>query len=305
VHNISKSKQPTTLEIAAARGFVSWKVPYAFKHGGTHYANELSHAMMYGDFDQVIRSWVRANLVNSIIKLPGSCFEILNSNPQLRESIDAIYVQNLQHFFNPLQDCLFWEHIADLLAPEGHAFLCANSFVFGKDTDHPIYKLFLEKKRAGVKYPSFAKFQVTFKQNKFMQAQYDNVFSDVSRPNDDAHIEKIDIAMHYLDPVTVEATQETVINSFSPSIYKDVIAMHPRLEVVDAFFIDKNGIRSENWSADIQYAAVIIKKKSNIRREEQVSPETQRTPIKMADGLGAKLADVHITAFSGCSTCAF
>ena len=42
VHEISKVKAPVVLEIAAARGYVTWKIPYCFETTGTVYANDLS-----------------------------------------------------------------------------------------------------------------------------------------------------------------------------------------------------------------------------------------------------------------------
>jgi len=269
VHEVSKHKKPTTLEVAAGAGYVSWKVPYAFENGGTHYANELSSKML-GRFDQIIDLGVLGSdiqgkpLKSYIQKIQGSCFDILNSHPELKEKIDVIYGQNVEHFFNPEQHSAYLELIADLLAPGGQAFLCAHSFQFGTDGDHPLRNLFLQSKKDNKMYPGFAQFRVSFKQLVGSQAQIadnTNEFTDVFRPEDNAIVDIKTIKSEEKDGIMF-VTQEAIANYFSPEIYRKVLKSHSRLEVVDAFYIDKNGVRKDKWGANISHAAVIVKKKS-------------------------------------------
>ena len=58
VHDISQNKEPIVLEIAAAWGLVTWKIPYAFEKGGIVYTNELSSFMLENYFS-VIQSSIK------------------------------------------------------------------------------------------------------------------------------------------------------------------------------------------------------------------------------------------------------
>lgn len=40
-------------------------------------------------------------LKEKTVIIPGDCFSILDKHPELKGNVDALYVQNLEHFFNP------------------------------------------------------------------------------------------------------------------------------------------------------------------------------------------------------------
>jgi SAM-dependent methyltransferase len=126
VHDLSKHKSPITLEIGAGPGNFSWKPFLTYEnHNGAHYANEISHTMMKHEFSDNIREVSRSlnlDISSKIIQLPGSCFDILKGNPELKNKIDAIYVSGVVHFFNPEQHQLFLTLLEELLAPGGQAF---------------------------------------------------------------------------------------------------------------------------------------------------------------------------------------
>lgn len=103
VHEISKNKNPVVLEIAASHGLVTWKIPYTFEKGGTVYANELSSIILNNEFDALMSVRLNDdNLSQMVHKIPGDCFNIPSEHPKLIGQVDAIFVQNLEHFFNPV-----------------------------------------------------------------------------------------------------------------------------------------------------------------------------------------------------------
>lgn len=292
VHDISRQKSPVTMEIAAATGFVSWKVPLAFETDGMHYANELS-PVMNEEFDENIKLFTKGNgtdskgndLSLSIIKLPGSCFEILHRNPELKNKVDAVYVQNLEHFLNPIQHQQFINLIANLLAPGGQAFLCAPSFAFDGE-DHPLYKLYQEQKKNKELYSGFAQFNVEFTTYAGTEIQsrdmgVKKIISNAMSPKDDAVMEPINLEDNPIGSWIIskknmglgeyEVTEYEmrrvkrymIGDFFSPEIYRNAVALHPSLEVIDAFFIDGNGIRKKAWDKTVLYAAAIIRKKKD------------------------------------------
>lgn len=79
-----------------------------------------------------------ANLRNQITELPsqlkrvckideGSCFGLLQRNPELENTIGLIFCRNLIHFFNKKEQVSFFELIKKMLKPGGRAILIANS----------------------------------------------------------------------------------------------------------------------------------------------------------------------------------
>ena len=275
VREVSANNQnPVTMELAASMGLVSWKVTFAFpEHGGRHYANELSHSMMDNVFPQMMDARLKNHpeLRERITPLPGDCFHIPQSHPELLGVVNGLYVQNLEHFFNAAIHPKFIALIESLLAPGGRAFLCSHSFMFRTDPNHPLRALYSERKQMGDLYPGFAEYDVTFTSIKGTQMQVgDPEISNVSRPADDAEFVKIDKAKEdagvmFYSPAggyvqLQKATQHIFMNSFSPSIYRAVVAQFPNLRVVDTFFVKNNGSRVDQWGEDISHAAVIIEK---------------------------------------------
>lgn len=331
VHSVSLVKKAITLEMAAASGLVSWKVPYAFeRNNGEHYANELSSKMLK-NLDTTLNERISdPRLRDSIVIVPGSCFSILNQHPELRESVDAIYVQYLEHFFNPFEHALFLELLADLLAPGGCAYLCALSFSFGTDATHPLYKLYQEQKEKGeVIYRGFMQWDTTFQGT---EPSYENsIISNVIHPADDTVVglkdwidqEETSIKLKDLYALSggnfnpnlqgiaerfasknaemvvklplPKLRQRIVTNYFSPSIYRDAIEQHPRLAVVDSFFLDRNGMRKDKWGEGIVGAAVIVRKKD---RSELASSGIcgDKAKIEISQLL-KKGVDENVTAF--------
>ncbi|MBW8309285.1 MAG: hypothetical protein K0M45_06575 [Candidatus Paracaedibacteraceae bacterium] len=280
---LTLKEEPITLELAASIGMVSWKVPFAFSQEGTHYANDLSSLMLDSQFQKMVTNRLQETGLEKYLKtLPGDCFQLLEQHPSLRNKVDAIYVQNLEHFFNPTKHQSFLSLLDDLLAENGQAFLCAHSFKFGIDTAHPLFKLYSSRKAEGDIYPGFAAFDVEFIGiHKTALTVGDAVISNVSRPTDDTEAQKIDIGLpqdigsHFIRPMgrqveLFKMKNHVVENSFSPSIYRNAVALHPNLEVIDAFFMDGKGKRLEKWGKDVHHAAAIIKKKPRTSIAEEV-----------------------------------
>ncbi len=114
------------MEIAAAIGLVTWKIPLAFEQTGKVYANELS-SKVEKTFDQVLNRRLEQELQGVVHKIPGDCFNIPQNHPGLLGKVDAIFVQNLEHFFNPIQHQEFLNLLEKLLTDSGRAFLTAHT----------------------------------------------------------------------------------------------------------------------------------------------------------------------------------
>ncbi|MGL4825711.1 MAG: hypothetical protein ACRC4G_05930 [Alphaproteobacteria bacterium] len=273
IRNISDAKKPVTLELAAAFGFTSWKAILAFgEKGGTHYVNDLNFSAMEQMYDTLINQRLRETpgLKEMLLKLPGNCFDIPQTHPHLLGKMDAIYVQNLDHFLNPVDHQRYMRLLTDLLAPGGTAFLFAHSFIFKKGD--PLYKLYFEQKRAGDLYPGFVKYYAEFSvSTKHGFEIGSSTDSNATRPADNAPFEKFDTQpprdaglRHYPKLGLVEMTklhQRVTQNAFSPTIYTKLVAAIPAISLIDTFFITYEGRRAEKWDETIRQVAVIFEKK--------------------------------------------
>ncbi len=274
-------KSLVTLELAAGPGFVSWKVPLCFgKKGGKHYANELSTNMI-SSINQHVSHWLVEfpHAQKQIDIIPGDCFSISESHAHLTGSVDVLYAQNLEHFFNPNQHQEFLNLIETLLAPGGRAFLCANTFTFKKEDD--LYHLYLSQKKKNDPYPGFASYVVELNEVVAARGYFTKfVVSNAKRPSDDADVlmTRRTISGPTLLPDLVplfqlrgqmekvmELTQEVSVNAFSPGIYQRLLNERPSLTHIDSFWLDIKGKNiGTSWNKaknSYAWAAVIFEKK--------------------------------------------
>jgi SAM-dependent methyltransferase len=247
VKKISEEKNIITLEIAAGLGFVSWKVPLAFKHQGHHYANDLSSKALNDVLVPLVthryHQLGQPELSKFITAIPGSCFDILEKYPELVNKVDVIYVQNLEHFFNPKQHEKFLKLIETLLAPGGYVFLCAHSPPVPANS---YYKLFLEREAKGEIYPGFIQYDVSFVQHVDYTLQIDSKFSNLVIPeNYDIECSKKTLSSYKESPY-FHVEQRVVSNFYTPKIYRKAIENSTKLLVVDSFYMDLAGHRQTN-----------------------------------------------------------
>jgi len=267
VNKLSKTKKPVTLEIGAGIMLVSWKVPFAYDENmGTHYANELNPELANMGKDLIKKYTSNTDLSNTIKILEGDCFSVLKD---LQGKCDAIYVANVEHFFNPKQHEQFLKLIESLLAPGGKAFLCANSFAFGTDINNPLFKLYSLRKGQKDLYPGFAKYKVNLSQIKNLGVIFNaNIADGPVRPEDDTPCIKYDISkrnerFQFIKNEFCEVfdvTNEVTANAFSPTIYKNTVGKFTLLNVEETFFVDNMGKKQDKWGANIESAAVIVSK---------------------------------------------
>lgn len=124
-----KKENPIVMEIGPADGRVTWKIPYALGEKGTVYANELDKQAL-SCLKKKIEERLLPVLRPHVTTIDINCLEIpsLAAYPEyLKEKVDCIYVQNVEHFFTPQQHECFLNLVSDLLAPDGRAYLIANT----------------------------------------------------------------------------------------------------------------------------------------------------------------------------------
>lgn len=270
VHSL---KNPITLEIGAGIGLVSWKVPLAFENNGTHYVNELNPKLIDSFKTQVVTNYLgKTDLATSIRILPGSCFDILKTHSELKNSCNAIFVANVEHFFNPAEHQKFLTLLEELLAPGGQAFLTSHSFMFDTNANHPLRRLYFSRKKVNDTYPGFAKYNIEFLKIQGTGETIANnlKYTNVTRPSDNTEVDTIPLSKPIFHSIMNTQSgikhifkhhEITICNAFSPRVYRNAIALHPSLEVVDTFFVNRVGEREKSWNDNISHAAVIVRKK--------------------------------------------
>lgn len=283
VKEISKHKEVTTLEIAAGVGSVSWKVPLTFGKKGTHYVNDLVHSRI---IKKRISSRLarlkkamqapKTNFMKSIkIKImPGNCFDILDKHPELKGKIDVIYVQNLEHFLNPIEHQKFLTLIGELLAPDGYAFLYASiNLQLGRSSNDIIdyEKAVLSLDEAPGMYAGFLGYDYSAKHRHDL-GLYDIHYSDAKRPkNDNVKCnEKIYDSREEGDVLIAKVY--AISNGFTPEIYKKAISLHDDLEIIDSYFVNRMGFRVERKLEKKNHVATwaavaIVRKRSTAEAE--------------------------------------
>jgi len=255
INKISKTKKIITLEIGAAFGLVSWKVPLAFDNKGTHYVNELSTAAIK-EFTtmtpHIFQKLQKPELMKSIEIIPGSCFEILTKHPELANQVDVILVQNVEHFLSPMQHQKFLALIETLLAPDGYAFLSANdpSYACVANKTGEFRKLILENEANNNEHDIYYAF-----------IQYNE------SPDDYFNASIIKLPESYAIEPGDDDSGAHIRNLFTPKIYRQAITHGTNLEIIDTFFTDKMGLKLNHKNQYADYAggnAAAIVKKSKI-----------------------------------------
>lgn len=268
VHEVSMQKSPVTLEIAAGAGNFSWKVPLAFEGGGLHYANDLSFAMMNTEFERIIKRHsnnLQIDLSSFIKKMPGDCLAVLDAS-ELKGKFDAIYVANLEQYFNPVEHQQFLKLLEYLLVPGGQAFLCSKSYEYRKN--YPVMKSEQEQ----LYYPYFIQEVVKMKDG---DANHPSILYG-SRPIDSTPV-GFNLIEYYSEEKVSEkelpqviqagkvglyknATYAITRNAFSPNVYRAAIANYPTLQVIDTFFVNSLGERYDTMDYGAKRVVAIIKK---------------------------------------------
>lgn len=58
-------------------------------------------------------------------------------------------------------------------------------------------------------------------------------------------------------------TEQSTFNYFTPEVFRRVIALHPTLEIINMYFMDRNGLRLPGEElGEFQTAAAIIQKRA-------------------------------------------
>lgn len=252
------------------------KVPLCYENekltGGVHYMNDICAKAL----DCAVNKFLpecpvsMSHLVGkNLIVDCGDCFSFAERHPGLVGKVDAIYIQNFEHFLSPKKHQNLLNVIFDLLAPGGKAFLSALTFSFGLNEKHLGFAPYQENKKLGIVYPSYL-LEVTktntTKKNIFGNF-YDVIYTDVKKIDQDldlpiGYINKIEGLSHKYDNLS-----ETYSNRFSPSVYKNPIKFFNDknksdfcLEVLDSYFISQNNEIVRKWTDELQFAAAVVVK---------------------------------------------
>jgi len=274
VNQQSRGKSVKTLEVAAGAGFVSWKVPFAFEGDGLHLATDLSESMIYGPFkDTISKRLDGTDLKDKLQAKVCDIFDLLTKFPELEGTFDAIYVQNLEHFFNPIKHQEFLKIISRLLTNGGKAFLSSHS-QFYKTPDTDAYNIHVSQNRKNDPYSGFISMNIEYPQVKETGMILKRTVTNVRRAedNEETKLNTFQLtetdgtgALSFGKNITIIKTlQDVTMNYFSPLVYKNAVNLlgsEYKLKLDQSYLLDKNGTRIKNWCEDVLFACAIVSKK--------------------------------------------
>jgi ubiquinone/menaquinone biosynthesis C-methylase UbiE len=273
VNTQSKNFKPVILEIAAGQGRVALSSLYAMEGEGEVYINDLSEPMLKKSKDLIQKRHLPDSLSKNIHFLPGNCLTLLDTYPNLKGKVTALYVQFLEHFFTPKEHQQFLKTISELLTPGGHAFLCANTFespeILKWYNPHFLtqsnYQEYQKTKNLLDIYTGFLHYKITYTRSMQSPCIKEVSYNDVSRAslNDTCFIKKIKekVANPSQKSLTKIVKREMISNKFTSQIYRDALKLHPSLELIDTYYIDNQVNQHESFEDGVIMVAAIIQKK--------------------------------------------
>lgn len=163
---MTHKKPAVVMEIGAGNGFFAYKIALALGNYGTCIINDLSEyeikniQALFGKMKQQIP----LNNDNVIFDI-GDAVSILDRCPNLEGTVNLCYVQNVEHFMNPIQHQSFLKTVLKFLAPGGKVFCTANTIYVGcGKKGNKYFDLYIDLKKKGVTYPMFLKTYQNIKQ---------------------------------------------------------------------------------------------------------------------------------------------
>lgn len=269
------------MELGCAEGKMSWRVAAA---GALVTANELSSTEL-GILDQWVQHRVPTR-VTSITKIPGSCFDILTRHPALRGSYDVLFSKNLLHFFND-QDAIHFAHLVrDLLCENGTAYITVNAFPCAQEKITSLFETNVAQQNP------FPGFHVQTLSDVLMNGK--TVKSTLLKVRNAKPGEKMD---RVLTPRRGFSPTELIsfLQKESPKLLEDISSGQLRgqlpnfesvvynqpgmlfdtaslsalfqreagLTVLESFYLNEDGKRTEVHDKDTPYVSVILKKTSS------------------------------------------
>ena len=228
--------------------------------------------MLNSDFQTMVENRLPPPLRNMLHKIPGDCLEIPNKYPDLVGKIDAIYVQNLEHFFNPIQHQDFLRLLSILLTQNGRAFLVSHTLdPQVAIPSNPVFSLYKEHKEKEI-YPGFMKVTGSSYSLKSGISIGSLDVAEATRPEQSTSCSTTTISCQDAE-ITFNGkkemgkflTQVVISNFYTPTIYKNAISTHKSLTMVATYFMDRHGNKHEKFgdSTSMTFAAAILEKNSH------------------------------------------
>lgn len=237
------------IELACADGKVIWK---ALSTGMQMYAVDQSTAEL-----EFLRKKVEARVAeasSTLTVLPLSCFDILSQNPQLEGSFHVLYSQNLIHFFSVNQCAAFAELVYRLLAPEGTAYITANTLPKGEKETLALYT---RSKAERTAFPGHMVHHIekSYVKEKLLCSKVVSV--EMAKPHETGCYELVSEE----HGVTTKKCFRCVSNVFDTETLTGLFTTFG-LELVDQFYMDESGMRrSAAMDEDSVFVSVILRKR--------------------------------------------
>lgn len=256
-----------TMELGAGLCYVSSKLALAFMDpADKHYANDLDATLL--NSDEATGYIKRRFGENHVERIVGDCLTMFNTEQytHLKGTVDVLYAQTLENYFNPKEHQQFVQLVSDLLAPGGRAYLCARAYTFmktlkGDDVFFEHYLTRIESDEVDL-YPGFI---IVKSENHKLSIL--KPFSDNKRI-ETKHITLNSGKRNQHKKIVHVATEHL----FFKNVYLDTYGAHPDLKVIDAFYCgyrsdSRRSVLNEGAAQDPgHFVAAIVEK---VKQEEE------------------------------------
>lgn len=281
---VQKADHPLkVIEFGAAGGAFGVKIGAALGKYDTLYINDLSSP-------EIKKALNRFENIKSNIPLqPTIHFDVgdgtyfLERNPELINSIDFIYVQNVEHFMNPEQHQLFAKQMLKLLAPNGKIFCVAHTIPASCGVKGNLFfDCYVAQKKKSVIYPMFLQVTkeywqiVTYKNIAAFLPETKITKAIAAAPNGQCFskgyntriTKKITHNKNELDCTLIKC--ESLMNHFTPTIYKTAYEKaandsNIKIQKTEGSFLDSTGTSYTDFdnTKDLVFTMAVIQKINN------------------------------------------
>lgn len=126
------NKKDVVLEVGGAHGIQA--LPFAFTHTKKVIVNDIDDELL--DTYEKFKKLLPVHVSNKLESIRGSCFELLNVRPDLKNAVDLIFCRNLIHYFSDQELATFFTLLSKMLKVGGSAILTACSKYSFKSKEH-------------------------------------------------------------------------------------------------------------------------------------------------------------------------
>lgn len=197
----------------------------------------------------------------------GAVLSILKRHPTLENTVDSIYVQNVEHFLNPTEHQQFVSIIKRLLKKDGQIFCTAGTIVSGAGSKgNPFFDTYITAKKNLCLYPLFIEYTMLryhLLKNPLVTSKPVISKARLAEHHESYFLNQTEAATIFEGKGAIQLHVHTLCNHFTPRIYRnsyhcfdsDFVQKDERCDFIclGSFFLDEVKIDTKNTKIRTRY----------------------------------------------------